>query len=59
MNIQTKTVETIKLKVDVIQRDIDDGICGSTSRCMEKVSIERALRNVGIRGRDDDSGGPH
>ena len=52
MKVQTKVVETVKLKVEVIQRDIDEGICGSTSKCMEKVSIERALRKKDPRGGD-------
>ncbi len=47
-----KTVEVIKLKVVVIQRDIEDGQCGLVARCMEKVSIERALRKIDPNGGD-------
>jgi hypothetical protein len=52
MNVKTKTVETVRVKVEVIQRDIEEGVCGSTSKCMEKVSIERALRKKDPRGGD-------
>jgi hypothetical protein len=52
MNIRSKTVETISLKVEVIQRDIDEGVCGLVSKCMEKISIERALRKIDPKGGD-------
>jgi hypothetical protein len=50
--IRTKTVETFKLTVEVIQRDIDEGKCGLVSKCMEKISIERALRKIDPKGGD-------
>jgi len=52
VKISTRKIETIKLKVDVIQRDIDEGKCGLVSKCMEKISIERALRNIDPKGGD-------
>jgi len=52
MKVSTKVVETISLKVDVIQRDIEEGKCGLISMCMEKVSIERALRKIDPKGGD-------
>lgn len=53
MTPRIKTVETIKLKIRVLQRHIDDGKCGMIYRCMEKVAIEEKLRAI------DPSGGDH
>lgn len=52
MRINTKTVETIKLSIRVIARDITDGICGLPGKCMEKIAIERALREIDPKGGD-------
>jgi hypothetical protein len=52
MKSRFKTIETFKLKVDVQQRDIDGGKCMLVSKCMHKVAIERALRNVDAKGGD-------
>lgn len=38
-----KTVETMRVHVFVLQKDIEEGKCGLPSRCMEKIAIERAL----------------
>jgi hypothetical protein len=52
MRINTKTVETVNLHVRVITRDIREGLCGLPGRCMEKVAIERALREINPKGGD-------
>lgn len=52
MNTRTKTVQTINIRVEVIQRDIDEGACGLIGKCMEKVAIERALRKIDPKGGD-------
>ena len=46
MKLKTKIVETLKLRVDVQQRDIEEGKCNLVARCMHKVAIERALRKI-------------
>jgi hypothetical protein len=33
----------MSIPTSVVQRDIDDGECGRTDRCMEKLAITRAL----------------
>jgi hypothetical protein len=53
MNVKTKTVEYLRIKVAVQQRDINGGLCGLVARCMHKVSIERSLRKI------DNNGGDH
>lgn len=52
MRIRTKTVETMRFAVEVLQRDIEEGKCMLVSRCMHKVAIERALRKIDPRGGD-------
>jgi hypothetical protein len=39
----TKTIETIKLKVDVTNQHIDEGECRLAHKCMEKVAVTEAL----------------
>jgi len=52
MRIKTKLIETLKVSVSVLARDIQDGKCGLPGRCMEKVAIERSLRNIDPKGGD-------
>lgn len=52
MKTQLKTVETIKLRIKVQHRDIEGGKCCLVAKCMEKVSIERALRDLDPKGGD-------
>jgi hypothetical protein len=52
MRINTKTVETVKLFIRVITRDIREGECGLPGKCMERVAIERALRDKDPKGGD-------
>jgi hypothetical protein len=52
MRINTKTIETLTVPVRVIERDISDGLCGLPGRCMEKIAIERALRDLDPKGGD-------
>jgi hypothetical protein len=52
MHTHTKTIETLALKVNVILRDINEGECGLPGKCMEKIAIERALRNIDPKGGD-------
>ena len=52
MEIRQKTVETANFKVSVIKRDIEDGKCGLSAKCMHKVAIERALRSLDPKGGD-------
>lgn len=42
--LATKTVEIMRVSVQVLAKDITDGLCGRPNLCMEKVAIERALR---------------
>jgi hypothetical protein len=53
MRIRTKNVQTLSFNVHVILRDIETGKCGEPGKCMEKVAIERGLREI------DPSGGDH
>jgi hypothetical protein len=52
MKTHTKTIETISATVRVIARDIHDGECGMPGKCMEKIAIERALREIDPKGGD-------
>jgi hypothetical protein len=52
MRIHSKTIETITLPVRVIARDISDGLCGLPGKCMEKIAIERAARELDPKGGD-------
>jgi hypothetical protein len=52
LKMQTKTIETIRLHVEVQNRDIIGGKCMLISKCMHKVAIERALRNRDPKGGD-------
>lgn len=52
MVVRKKLIEQITIPVRVIQRDIKDGQCGLPGRCMEKVAIERALRDKDPKGGD-------
>lgn len=52
MRIHSKTIETLTIPVRVIERDIRDGLCGLPGRCMEKIAIERALREIDPKGGD-------
>lgn len=52
MRINTKTIETVNVRIRVIERDITDGLCGLPGKCMEKIAIERALRQIDPRGGD-------
>jgi hypothetical protein len=48
----TKIVETLSFRVHVQQRDIDDGKCMLVAKCMHKVAVERALRDLDPKGGD-------
>jgi len=52
MNIRTKKIETVSVTVQVIARDIHEGECGMPGKCMEKIAIERALREIDPKGGD-------
>jgi len=52
MRIHTKTIEQLTVPVRVIERDISDGLCGLPGKCMEKIAIERALRELDPKGGD-------
>jgi hypothetical protein len=52
LTIKTKTVETIRVKAHVGQRDIEEGKCGLISKCMGRIALERALRNLDPKGGD-------
>lgn len=42
--VRTKTVTTMKVRVNVNQGDIDNGECRIATRCMHKVAVTRALK---------------
>lgn len=50
--IRKKLIETMSFRVQVQQRDINDGVCMSISKCMHKIAIERELRKLDPRGGD-------
>jgi hypothetical protein len=50
--LKMKTIEQFKLHVNVTSKDIHEGECRSPTRCMEKVAIERALRDIDSKGGD-------
>ncbi len=52
MRIHSKTVETLTVPVRIITRDITDGLCGLPGKCMEKIGIERGLREIDPKGGD-------
>jgi hypothetical protein len=41
--MRTRELVTMKIKVSTLQRDIDEGMCGVATRCMEKLAVTRAL----------------
>jgi hypothetical protein len=47
-----KTIHVLRVRVVVTQHDIDGGECGLPGKCMEKIAIERALRNLDPKGGD-------
>lgn len=51
MTSQTKTVEIMTLEVVVSPSDITEGKCLLPRQCMEKIAIERALRNLDAKER--------
>ena len=52
MRTNTKIVETLNVSVAVLARDIKEGKCGLPGKCMERVAIERSLRNIDPKGGD-------
>lgn len=41
---KSKTVETMKFRVQTTQQDINDGECRLATKCMEKVAVARTLQ---------------
>jgi hypothetical protein len=52
IKLKVKSIETVRVQVHVLQRDIDGGKCMLISLCMHKVAIERALRDLDPKGGD-------
>jgi len=52
MKSKAKLAETIRFRVTVTERDIREGECGLANRCMEKVAIERSLRDMDPKSGD-------
>jgi hypothetical protein len=52
MTLRKKTIDTASFAVSVSKRDIEEGKCGLSSKCMHKVAIERALRSLDPKGGD-------
>lgn len=47
---RTKNVITMKIEVNTLQRDIDEGVCGLAVKCMEKLALTRGLiEQLGIK----------
>lgn len=52
MRTRTKKIEQVAFKVNVLAKDISEGLCGLPGKCMEKIAIERVLRAKDPKGGD-------
>jgi hypothetical protein len=52
MTPKIKQIETITFEVEVRRADIQNGECATPSKCMHKIAIERALRDLDPKGGD-------